>query len=163
MKTEKFDPHTQSVVDSYARQHPEATDSDLIRAVHNSDRSRFSYWFKFILACAMRWYLAAFVLACTTSGFGEWIGSDMGHYEDRASMIWALIGYSLVYLPWFGWVDLVNCLICYFGYRVNPSGGDIFEVLSKGTYKRCTQRVINYCLWTLVLPALAVAYLAFTR
>lgn len=163
MKTEKFDSHTQSVVDAYVRQHPDAMDGDLIRAVYRSDRGRFSYWFKFTLMFALRWYIVAFVLACTTVGFREWIDCDMAQYESRSSMILALIGYSLVYLPWFGWVDLANCLICYFGYRVNPSGGDIYEVLEKGTYERCTQRSINYVLWTMVLPALSVLYLTFTH
>lgn len=163
MKTEKFDPHTQGVVDAYARQHPGATDGDIVRAVYSSDRGRFSYWFKFLITFALRWYIVAFTIACTASGFQEWVTGDMGQYESRSSMIWALIGYSLVYLPWFGWVDLINCIACYFGYRVNPSGGDIYEVLGKGTYARCTQRVINYCLWTLVLPILTIIYLALTH
>lgn len=138
-------------------QYPGATDADLVRVINHSDRGRFWYWFKFLLTFLLRWGIVAFFIAAATPEYNAWATSSAA----GKSGIFEHIIKVLALMHWAGWLDFINCLLCYFGYRVDPSGDDIFSVLEGGTYSRCTKRAINYFLWTLAAPAayLLIMYL----
>lgn len=126
---------------------PNATDTDLVRIINRSDRGRFYYWVRFIAALVCRW--AVVLVLCS-------FASDaVGDYVSNAKLsIGGLLGMMVKNAHWYAWIDLAYCIFCYVGYRNDPSGDDVYEMLKRDTYGRCGRRVGNYLAWTIIGPVL---------